>query len=520
MSEFVRYRTLDGQSIKTTALSSAIGSISNSLLGVASSGTLIVTGSAVANASTLGSLVATSITGSASATAQSVVATDSSLQNLFSSTSTMTSLLASGLVSTNYTVPSLVVTDGTVQNSVSTSHTAAGLVIQTQLNSQNATHTNSIVGVSSIATLRVSGSCSSASLFADAIVATVATTGNTQFANYTVPTSVITRATTNTLVSTPNVVSCTIGGTLLTDSSTVTNLVSNSMSGGQMLISDARISGTVENLLVSTVSTVSSSRITNASMGTIRADTNLTAGSIVTPNYYLQYNASLRIGATVGNTSQYSIFFSRFTNRFIIVDARTKNSMWGASSSGSIYVGAMQTLGSTMIVECSSGGNNALVTVGGVLRISNSSNAVDSSNGGSFTARGGAAVTRDFIIGGSLTKGSGTFDIPHPDPVKPKSRLRHSFVESPTCGDNIYRYTVDAPGTVLLPDYFFHLNENVSVYVRPVGHFGIGYGTWDGGNSIAVACNTPGKYNVLVIGTRKDSTAKDNWEGRGTEYHV
>src|SRR6185436_16214715 len=49
-------------------------------------------------------------------------------------------------------------------------------------------------------------------------------------------------------------------------------------------------------------------------------------------------------------------------------------------------------------------------------------------------------INNNLRVNGSLTKGSGSFDIPHPDPSKQKKkyRLRHCFVESNTRGDNLY----------------------------------------------------------------------------------
>ncbi|HNI95565.1 MAG TPA: hypothetical protein PL169_05830, partial [Leptospiraceae bacterium] len=72
-------------------------------------------------------------------------------------------------------------------------------------------------------------------------------------------------------------------------------------------------------------------------------------------------------------------------------------------------------------------------------------------------------------VAGALSKGSGTFDIAHPDPSMPKNaRLRHSFVESPTAGDNIYRWQIKVTREngkffIRLPKYWTHLNANPMV---------------------------------------------------------
>jgi hypothetical protein len=123
-------------------------------------------------------------------------------------------------------------------------------------------------------------------------------------------------------------------------------------------------------------------------------------------------------------------------------------------------------------------------------------------------------VNGNVTISGSLTKGSGTFRIPNPTPNK-DNYLYHSFVESPNAGDNIYRWSIEiinGIGVIELPDYYNYLNENNQIWVNPVEHFGIGYGKIIE-NSLEIHCNIDGKYNVLLIGTRKDEIATNNWKG-------
>jgi len=138
---------------------------------------------------------------------------------------------------------------------------------------------------------------------------------------------------------------------------------------------------------------------------------------------------------------------------------------------------------------------------------------------------------KSFIIGSNLTssaqcttyvnalsKTSGTFRINHPDPAKTATHyLQHSFVESPTRGDNIYRYkitTSSCHATLALPDYYKFLNEDDQVFVTPNGHFGSAYGVIDScQNSVNFVSNADGEYNVLIIGTRKDIDAKNGFDG-------
>jgi hypothetical protein len=129
-------------------------------------------------------------------------------------------------------------------------------------------------------------------------------------------------------------------------------------------------------------------------------------------------------------------------------------------------------------------------------------------------------------VRGSLSKTSGSFVIDHPDPAKAADgyRLRHSFVESPNRGDNIYRYevVVDSDGReaqVTLPSYFTYLNENPQIWVRPVDQFAQAYGSLDASlTTLTVTGEKAGKYNGLVIATRKDKDAKEWFDELGVEY--
>lgn len=130
-------------------------------------------------------------------------------------------------------------------------------------------------------------------------------------------------------------------------------------------------------------------------------------------------------------------------------------------------------------------------------------------------------ITGNLEVTGSVTKGSGSFDIPHPDPAKPKgTRLRHYFVESPTAGDNLYRFQVEVKNgiaTIDLPDYFNHLNCNPQIWVSPVDVLGIARATVDTAQ-VTIHTTVDGFYNVLLIGTRKDDVATKDFDKYGIEY--
>jgi hypothetical protein len=142
-----------------------------------------------------------------------------------------------------------------------------------------------------------------------------------------------------------------------------------------------------------------------------------------------------------------------------------------------------------------------------------------------LTINGGTGAVS---IPGTLSKGGGSFDIEHPDPIKAEAgyRLRHCFVESPTRGDNIYRFkvqTTNKMATLTLPDYYQHLNENTQVFVTAEwseNAFGHGCGRLNPQNPLQVDIRVTedGEYNVLIIGTRKDQLMKDFWDEKGAEY--
>jgi len=134
-------------------------------------------------------------------------------------------------------------------------------------------------------------------------------------------------------------------------------------------------------------------------------------------------------------------------------------------------------------------------------------------------------VSGNAIVSGSLSKGSGSFDIAHPDPAKNDThRLRHYFVETPSAGGNLYKYQIDCTegdNYIDLPDYFEHLNTDSLVWVNPFRHFGRAWGeVIDGGKRAKIVVEQSGTYNVLIFGDRKDQLAVDEFTTYGVEYKV
>lgn len=132
------------------------------------------------------------------------------------------------------------------------------------------------------------------------------------------------------------------------------------------------------------------------------------------------------------------------------------------------------------------------------------------------------------ILGELNVRGTKNFEMPHPKPEKMAThRIRHGTVETPSAGDNLYRYqitsTKDNDTQIIdLPDYFIHLNKNVQVFVTPQEHFGNGYGNLNRGTEqLEIHCESEGKYNILVIGTRNDNhQSVQNWDVKGVEREI
>ncbi len=90
---------------------------------------------------------------------------------------------------------------------------------------------------------------------------------------------------------------------------------------------------------------------------------------------------------------------------------------------------------------------------------------------GAATLTKSSTVTGQVRVGGTISKGSGTFVIDHP--LDPKNKLLyHSFVESPEAM-NVYDgiAVLDAKGevTVELPGYFLALNKDFRYLATPIG---------------------------------------------------
>jgi len=117
-----------------------------------------------------------------------------------------------------------------------------------------------------------------------------------------------------------------------------------------------------------------------------------------------------------------------------------------------------------------------------------------------------------------IAKTSSSFRIHHPDPEKSATHyLFHTNVESPTEGDNIYRYevkTINGKAEINLPSYYKWLNKNDQVWVSPKENFGNAYGLVNEEQTkLEIYSDVDSEFYVLLIGTRKDKDGVRAWKG-------
>jgi len=165
--------------------------------------------------------------------------------------------------------------------------------------------------------------------------------------------------------------------------------------------------------------------------------------------------------------------------------------------------------GGALVFESPTGTNN--------LYYSRFLNILENSGTGTLSIQGNLDVS------GTISKTAGSFLIPHPDPAKTETHLlRHCFVEAPTRGDNLYRWTLtttDRSADQALPSYSPFLNESWQFFVNPVSSWGQGYVELSADEtSFRLLASEDGVYDVLGIATRKDAAAKDFFDGQGPEF--
>jgi len=156
----------------------------------------------------------------------------------------------------------------------------------------------------------------------------------------------------------------------------------------------------------------------------------------------------------------------------------------------------VNTKGGSLLVGTESNGGNATFYV--------------QANGSGYFG-GAVQIDGNLNVGGTLTKGGGSFKID--DPIDPANKyLSHSFVESPDMM-NIYNgnVTTDKRGlaTVVLPDYFEVLNRDFRYQLTVIGQFAQAIIAKEiNGGRFTIRTNKPGvKVSWQVTGIRHDAWA-------------
>lgn len=170
-------------------------------------------------------------------------------------------------------------------------------------------------------------------------------------------------------------------------------------------------------------------------------------------------------------------------------------------------------------------GDGSIATQQFSVAIGSKTNAINHSQGVLGVSSSASAGPKSWLVPGTFSvTGTKNFEIPHPAEHKKATHvIRHGAVESPTPGDTLYRYTIEATADgqtveMHLPDYFEALNTNVDVWVNGHQHFGRAYGVVEG-DILKVTCETAGAYKVLIIGTRNDENVQD-WYVKGVEREI
>lgn len=199
---------------------------------------------------------------------------------------------------------------------------------------------------------------------------------------------------------------------------------------------------------------------------------------------------------------------------------------WEALASGNVSIALGRSASATNTSAIALGREASAVGPFSVALGYNAS--AENANEGILGGAGDLRTSKWKVPGDFTVSGTKNFEIPHPKPEKKATHvIRHGAVESPTPGDTLYRWKIQATKdndlvTIDLPDYFVWLNTNVQIFVTPQGHFGNGYGELNRETEqLEIHCQYAGEYNVLVIGTRNDDhPSVQEWYIKGVEREI
>lgn len=250
------------------------------------------------------------------------------------------------------------------------------------------------------------------------------------------------------------------------------------------------------------------------------------------PTEKLDVNGNAKISGKLGigkNPSQYAVLDMEMA---VTSGSGAGINLKNTASGNSYAVLNLNGNNGGVIGQYYAGGGSAVLrtfTNHGLIFGTNATERARITNGGNFGIGTSSPsqklhVNGNAIVSGSLSKGSGSFDIAHPDPDKKDThRLRHYFVETPSAGGNIYKYQIkckEGNNYIDLPDYFQFLNKDSLVWVNPFKHFGRAWGEVKDDKKIKIVAEQKGVYNILVFGDRKDEAAMKDFNKYGIEYKI
>lgn len=299
------------------------------------------------------------------------------------------------------------------------------------------------------------------------------------------------------------------------------NLTSN-FTDGSTLTNSTISSCFIHRISDSSISAVNTGVTTNRAVtlfvaGSPFAGTNMT----IAKGYAIQVGAGMSAFTGIESTSISSntLICTNLTTTNLNVTGLTVgniNSTLSSTGSLSALTGTVPNILHTNVTTTSL--NVTGITTASILttNLISTNNSVGTSNStlnstGNIQALVGTIGT---LYAGTISKGAGSFLIPWPS--NPGKSLTHCFVEAPTRGENIYRYSVEVKGNhavIELPEWFVDINENVQVWASPAGHKGIVYGECNDTLNFCNIYGDDGKYNILIIGTRCDDIAKKFFKG-------
>lgn len=220
-------------------------------------------------------------------------------------------------------------------------------------------------------------------------------------------------------------------------------------------------------------------------------------------------------GQRILGSTRHSFIGGGFGN--LISGSGARNTIMGGYSNRiSVTSKDSQILGGCSNIICDV--SNGTIIGGDLNRVDHSNSAIIAASNKTTLASNTLYVCNICVFGNQSVGGTKSFRIEHPDPTKSLTHeLVHNSVESPTAGDTMYRFSItteDNEAEIILPEYYRYLNENTQLWVSADGHFGKAFGIVNlSATKIKITSNQDGKYNVMVVGTRKDKKAVASWKG-------